>query len=244
LPDILYWRNPYTKRQGDLTQKLIECKKYCDFAPGGEKLLDRSAIVLAGGVSSRFGQDKGMLEIADKPLIKHVIDAVDPVVEETIVVTNSKDRVARYAGVLGEDVQFVIDWYESKGPLIGALTGFRSARGKYALLLPFDTPFVSREVVLLLFELCLNRSATIPRWPNEQIEPLHAVYQTKAALEASKIALSEGKLNVRAMIERMRAVRYVSTLVIQELDPGLRTFFNINTPLDLKKAMAMVKSAK
>jgi molybdopterin-guanine dinucleotide biosynthesis protein A len=128
--------------------------------------------------------------------------------------------------------------------LIGALTGFEFAHGKYALLLPFDTPFVSREVVSLLFELCLNKAAAIPRWPNEQIEPLHAVYEAKLALEAAKRAVSEGKLTMRAMIEKLRGVRYVSTLVIQQLDPDFRTFFNINTPLDLKKAIAMVKPGK
>jgi molybdopterin-guanine dinucleotide biosynthesis protein A len=206
--------------------------------------LDRSAIVLAGGFSSRFGQDKGILEIASKPLIKHVIDAVSPVVDETIVVTNSQDRIAKYAKVVATDVRFAIDSCESKGPLIGALTGFRFAHGKYALLLPFDTPFVSREVVSLLFELCLNKAAAIPRWPNEQIEPLHAVYQAKLALEAAKSAVSEGKLTMRAMIEKLRGVRYVSTLVIQQVDPDFKTFFNINTPLDLKKAMAMVKPGK
>jgi molybdopterin-guanine dinucleotide biosynthesis protein A len=206
--------------------------------------LDRSAIVLAGGSSSRFGQDKGVLELANKPLIKHVVDAVKPVVDEIIVVTSSQDRVMKYAKVVNADTRFAIDSCESKGPLVGALTGFGSAQGKYALLLPFDTPFVSRDVVLLLFELCLTKAAVIPRWPNGQIEPLHAVYRTKAALEAAKIAVGEGELNVRAMIEKLRGVRYVSTLVIQQLDPDFRTFFNINTPFDLKKAMAMVKHRK
>jgi molybdopterin-guanine dinucleotide biosynthesis protein A len=206
--------------------------------------LDRSAIVLAGGVSSRFGQDKGILEIANKPLIKYVIDAVNPVVDETIVVTNSQDRITEYSKVVATDVRFAIDLCESNGPLIGALTGFVSAHGKYALLLPFDTPFISREVVSLLFELCLGKAAAIPRWPNEQIEPLHAIYQTKLVLEAAKNAVSEGKLTMRAMIEKLRGVRYVSTLVIRQLDPDLKTFFNINTPLDLKRAMVMVKQGK
>jgi molybdopterin-guanine dinucleotide biosynthesis protein A len=138
-------------------------------------------------------------------------------------------------------VKFALDSHESKGPLIGALTGFEVANGEYALLLPFDTPFVSKEVVSLLFELCLNRTAAIPRWPNGQIEPLHAVYHTRTALKAAETAVAEGKLNMRAMIERMRGVRFVSTLVVQQLDPDLRTFFNINTPFDLKKAVAMVK---
>jgi molybdopterin-guanine dinucleotide biosynthesis protein A len=210
----------------------------------GEKTLDRSAIVLAGGFSSRFGQDKGVLELAHKPLINHIVDAVSPVVNEIIVVTSSQERVTQYAKVMSADVQFVIDVCESRSPLIGALTGFGAAQGEYSLLLPFDTPFVSKEVVSLLFELCLKKAAVIPRWPNCQIEPLHAVYQTKLALEAAKTAVAEGKLKVRAMIEKLRGVRYVSTMVIQQLDPELRSFFNINTPADLKKAIAMAELRK
>jgi molybdopterin-guanine dinucleotide biosynthesis protein A len=206
----------------------------------GEKIVDRSAIVLAGGFSSRFGQDKGVLELANKPLIKHVIDTVSPVVDETIIVTNSQERITKYAKFVVADVQFAVDVCESSGPLIGALTGFGSAHGKCSLLFPFDTPFVSGEVVSLLFELCQDKAAVIPRWPNGYIEPLHGVYQTKLALEAARSAVAEGKLNVRAMIEKLRGVRYVSTLVVQQLDPDLHTFFNINTPADLEKAMGLV----
>jgi molybdopterin-guanine dinucleotide biosynthesis protein A len=181
------------------------------------------------------------LELSHKPLIKHVVDAVKPLVDETIVVTNSQERAEKYAKIVGSDIKFAIDVDQGKGPLVGALTGFEVAQGSYALLLPVDVPFISRDVVDLLFELCHGRSAVIPRWPNEQIEPLHAVYRVQAALEAAKAAVGEGKLNVRAMIEGMRGVRYVSTLVIQELDPEFRTFFNVNTPLDLKRAEVMVK---
>lgn len=209
-----------------------------------EKQVSRSAIVLAGGFSSRFGQDKGILELANKPLIRHVVDAVSAVVDETVVVTNSQERVTKYAEVTRSDVKFAVDVCESQSPLIGALTGFGVAQGKYSLLLPFDTPFVSCEVVSLLFELCVNRAAVIPRWPTGNIEPLHAVYLTAQALEAAKSAVAEEKLNLRAMIEKLRGVRYVSTLVIQQLDPELRTFFNINTPADLEKAIAMVKPRK
>jgi len=210
----------------------------------GEKTVDRSAIVLAGGFSSRFGQDKGVLELANKPLIRHVVDAVGPVVDETIVVTNSEERVTKYARFLKIDVKFAVDVGELRSPVIGALTGFGAAQGAYSLLLPFDTPFASKEVVSLLFELCLNRAAVIPRWPNGHIEPLHAVYKTEPALEAAKAAVAEGKLKMRAMIEKLSGVRYVSTLVIQQLDPELRTFFNVNTPADLKNAVVMAKPGK
>ena len=206
--------------------------------------MDKSAIVLAGGSSSRFGEDKGVVKLAGKPLIGHVVDAVRRIVDETIVVTSSVDRVKKYEKLVPDCVKFVVDTRESKGPLIGALTGFGVASGVYALVVPFDTPFVSREIVSLLFELCVGRSAVIPRWPNGQIEPLHAVYQVKAATAAAEAAVAEGRLDMRGMIERLRGVRFVSTLAIQEFDPELKSFFNINTPLDLKNATVMIKPRK
>ena len=199
-----------------------------------------SAIVLAGGFSRRFGEDKGMVTLAGKPLISHVVDAIRGIVDETIVVTSSAERVAKYETIVPDSVKFVEDTWELNGPLIGALTGFGVASGKYALVLPFDTPFVSREVVSLLFELCIGRSAVIPRWPNGQIEPLHAVYQVQLAMAAAEAAVAEGRLDMRGMIERMRGVRFVSTIAIQEFDPELKAFFNINMPLDLKKAASMI----
>jgi molybdopterin-guanine dinucleotide biosynthesis protein A len=203
--------------------------------------MGKSAIILAGGVSSRFGQDKGLLPLANKPLIKHVLDAISTLVDEKMVVASSKVQAENYANVLGSDVNVLIDVDDAQSPLVGALTSFKEAHERYALLLSCDTPFVSRDVVSLLFEVCINRNAVIPRWPNGYIEPLQAVYCAKPAYEAAKNALSEGKLNMQSMIDRLCSVRYVSTLVLQQLDPELRTFFNINTPLDLKKAELMFK---
>jgi len=203
--------------------------------------LGKSAIILAGGFSSRFGQDKGLLQLADKPLIEYVLDAISTLVDEKMVVASSKVQAENYAKVLGSDVNVLIDVDDAQSPLVGALTGFKEAHGRYALLLSCDTPFVSNDVISLLFELCINRYAVIPRWPNGYIEPLQAVYCTKPAYEATKNALSKGKLNVQSMVDRLRSVRYVSTLVLQQLDPELRTFINVNTPLDLKKAELMFK---
>jgi molybdopterin-guanine dinucleotide biosynthesis protein A len=120
------------------------------------------------------------------------------------------------------------------------LTGFEEASGEFSLLLPCDTPLASRDILSLLLELCPGRNACVPRWPNGYVEPLQAAYRTEPALEASKIAFRAGKFNVQAMLDRLQCVRYVSTLVLKQLDPELRTFFNVNTPLDLKKAEQML----
>jgi len=203
--------------------------------------LDKSAIILAGGFSSRFGQDKGLLQLAEKPIIRHILDVVDTIVDESIIVVSSKSQAEKYSHVVDSRINVFIDEEDAHGPLMGALTGFKRACGRYSLLLPCDTPFLSKDALSLLLELCINRNAVIPRWPNGYIEPLQAVYRTKPACEAAKNALSEGRLNVRSMVDRLRGVRYVSTLALQELDPELRTFFNINTLMDLKRAELMLK---
>jgi molybdopterin-guanine dinucleotide biosynthesis protein A len=203
--------------------------------------MDRSAIVLAEDFSGRFGEDKGFLELEDKPLIRHVLDAVSSIVGEVILVTDSLERADKYAELLGSEVTPVVDKAEKKGYLTGVLAGFSRANGKYSLLLASDMPFVSSEVVELLFDLCYGKSAVIPRWPNQHTELLHAVYRTEVALEAARQAVTKGMLDMDAFAEAMHGVRYVSTLVVQELDPELKTLFRVNTPVDLKKAAIMTK---
>jgi molybdopterin-guanine dinucleotide biosynthesis protein A len=45
-------------------------------------------------------------------------------------------------------------------------------------------------------------------------------------------------------VDELRGVRYISTLVLRQLDPKLRTFFNVNTPLDLRRAEFMLRQLK
>jgi len=206
----------------------------------GIALLTSSAIILAGGLSSRFGQDKGLLQLAGKPLVTHVLNAVGNIVDEKIVVVSRKEHVEKYLKATGACASILVDRDNTHSPLAGALTGFEKARGEYSLLLPCDTPFASRDILSLLLELCPGRNACVPRWPNGYVEPLQAVYRTKSALQTSSVALCAGELKVQAMLDRLQCVRYVSTLVLQQLDPELRTFFNINTPLDLKRAEQML----
>lgn len=205
--------------------------------------MDRSAVILAGGSAKRFnGDDKGLFELEGKPLLNHVVDSVKGFVGEVVIVTNTQERADAYAKIVSTKAKFAIDKAPSNGPLVGALAGFEAAMGEYCLLLPFDSPFVSKEVVSLLFDLCVGKAAVVPRHTDQEIEPLHAVYNTKKALEAAEATLAEGEFDMRSMVERLRGVRYLSTLVIEQLDPQLKTFMNINTPLDLKKASALTKA--
>ena len=198
--------------------------------------MQRLAVILAGGFARRFGKDKGLVVLDGKPLILHVIERVSNIVDEIVVVVSSKDQKKKFDTLLEEKANIVIDKNDSQSPLVGAITGFESAEGEYSLLLPCDTPLVSTQIVQFLLDICTKKSAVIPRWPSGYIEPLQAAYHTKSALTAAETALEQGKMNMRSMIDNLRIVRYVSTMVLEQLEPKLLTFFNIKgNPITLSK---------
>ena len=203
--------------------------------------MDRSAVILGGGFSKRFGRNKGLVELAGKPLILHVVEKVASIADEVVVVASSAAQREGLRSLLPSGADVVIDKCEMQSPLVGAATGFETAQGKYSLLLPCDTPFISSSVLLLLLDLCINGSAAVPRWPNGYIEPFQAAYHTRSALAAAESALKERRLNMRSMILRMIRVRYISTELLRQIDSELLTFFNVNTQGDLKRAEGILK---
>ena len=71
--------------------------------------MERSAIVLAGGSSSRIGEDKGLVQLMNKPLVKHVLERTDNIVDEEIVVVHTKIQAEKFALVLGSCVTIAVD---------------------------------------------------------------------------------------------------------------------------------------
>jgi molybdopterin-guanine dinucleotide biosynthesis protein A len=203
--------------------------------------MKRAAIILAGGFSKRFGQDKGLVKLAGKPLVLHVLERINRTVDEVLVVVSSEQQRTLYSLLVPKENRIVIDCENTRSPLVGAITGFSNARAEYCLLLSCDAPFVSDKVADLLFEACMGVDAIIPRWPNDYIEPLQAVYRRSSAIEAARQALGQGEMRPLNMIRLLKKVRYLSTIVIQQINPRLTTFFNINTQMDLAKAEKMVK---
>lgn len=200
----------------------------------------KSAIILAGGLSKRFGQDKGLLLLGGKPLFLHVLEAASNVVDEVLVVVSSATQNEVYKS-MGTEARIVTDNRDIQTPLVGAFTGFANALGKYSILLPCDAPFVSRQVASLLLGLCANNDAVIPLWPNGYIEPLQAAYRTESAWAAANSALEDNKMDMRSLIAHLNTVRYVQTSTLKQIDPRLLTFYNVNTPKKLEKAELMLR---
>ncbi len=201
--------------------------------------LDRSAVILAGGFSEEFGEDKGLVKLGNKPLLNYVVDSVNEFVDEIIIVTNSNNREEAYKRIVSENVCFVVGDYDSI--LAAAIAGLDAAMGTFCALLPFDAPFISHDLLSLLFECSAGKSAVVPRTPDNEVEALLAVYNREKALEAAEKALANNETDVVALVSCLRGVRYISTLVVEQFDPDLRSFFTVNTKFDLKKAVVMLK---
>lgn len=206
--------------------------------------MTKALIILSGGLSQRFGQDKCLRNLVGKTLVTHVLDRVATVADEIVVVAGSTTQQSVLSKAVGQKARVIVDSYGNHSPLIGALTGLENVAADYALLLPCDAAFVSRDIVELLLELCEGKSAAIPRWPDGKIEPLQAAYNAKLAKEAAQTAYHQGKRDMIGMIGCLRNIRYISTLVLQQYDEKLATFFNINTVEDWKRAEAVLKRSK
>ncbi|MDR0461173.1 MAG: NTP transferase domain-containing protein [Nitrososphaerota archaeon] len=206
-------------------------------------MLDTSAVILANETSQVFSKDKATMILGNKALIRHVFDAVNPIVDEVILVTNTQEASDTYAKLLPKTVKFAIDNQQSTQSLLsGTIAGFEIAQGKYALLLPYDAPFFSREIAEFLLNLTIDKMAAVPRTPNNNVEPLCSAYQTKAVLEIAKQAILEDiTIDLHLLIEKLRGVRYISMSVIEQIDPEMKSLFYINTPVDFKRATIMLQ---
>jgi len=206
--------------------------------------LNQAVIILAGGLSRRFGQDKCLKGLAGKLLVAHVLDRIEDVADERLVVVGSEDQRDKLSLVLGSKAGIVVDKYEDHSPLLGALTGFETVKTEHALLLPCDAAFVSAEIASLLLDLCTGRGAVIPRWPDGKIEPLQAAYNVKSAAQAARAAVDEGKRDMLGMIAYLQRIRYISTVALQQYDEKLTTFFNVNTLEDWRRAELLLKKTR
>ena len=196
--------------------------------------------ILAGGKSSRLGKDKGLLEIHGKPMFLWVLETCKLYAKNILIVTSSNEQKRSYEECLEKfnirSAKVVVDEEsEVRCPLIGAKTAFENSESEYTFLLPCDNPLINGSVLQLLISMSENYDAVVPRWPNGYIEPLHSIYKTDKALVAAESSLASQRFDMRGMLEKLRKVLYISTLVIKNIDPDLYTFFNVNSVSDLRK---------
>jgi len=201
----------------------------------------RSAIILAGGKSTRMGEDKGLKKLDNRALVKHVIDRVSPLVDEVLLVLGSEEQKRAYSRQLGDSVRYVIDEYVEHASIIGAISGFKVAKGEYALLTGCDMPFISPKVVNLLFKKAEKHDGATFQWANGWIEPLLAVYHVKSASIIAEKLYSNKEMRLRMILYSLPDVNMIPMDELRKIDNDMLSFFDTDTGELYKKAEKLIK---
>jgi molybdopterin-guanine dinucleotide biosynthesis protein A len=177
------------------------------------------------------GRPKALLELGGRRIIERVLDAVAPVVDDVLIVTNTPELY----GFL--NLPMVADAWPEHGSLGGIFTGLAAASGEAAFTVACDMPFLHRDVARLVVARAGEGDVVIPR-VGDTLETLHAVY-AKTCLPHIETRLRAGRLKIVGFFEDVRVVEIGEHEVARHRAPQA-VFMNVNTPDELERAQALV----
>ncbi len=184
-----------------------------------------TAVILAGGKARRMdNQDKGLIMLADKPLIKYVIEKTKPQVSDILISANR--NIAEYRKfnylVLSDDLQGFL------GPLAGIATALQQCKTDYLLVLPCDCPFLPNNLASQMLEQIKTNDADLcMAYDGNRLQPLISLISRTLANRLIN-SITAGHLKVeRWMLEQKHCISNFT---------DSWAFMNINTFEDLKQA--------
>lgn len=178
-------------------------------------------VILAGGQSRRFGQDKATANLGQRSLIEHVLARAMPQVGAIAV--SGRDY--------GLGVPVIADMMPGEGPLGGILSSLAWARGKgFGAIATFscDAPFFPPDLVAKLAKPLLCGAACCYVRSKSGRHPVFAIWPVSVTAELG--ALYED--GVRALKSSQDRLNGVAVVFPEGPAPGGDMFFNINRQTD------------
>ncbi|NCC50755.1 MAG: molybdenum cofactor guanylyltransferase [Spartobacteria bacterium] len=141
-----------------------------------------SAVILAGGQSSRMGRDKAFLRMEGETLLQRQLRTAAEAGAAQLLISGRAD--ADYSGY---NAEVLYDEAPSCGPLGGIISGFRAARHALILVLAVDMPCVTSVFLRKLLSRCSENGGIAPAHLDGMIEPLAAFYPRALCAEALRL---------------------------------------------------------
>ncbi|MEN6620195.1 MAG: molybdenum cofactor guanylyltransferase [Smithella sp.] len=179
---------------------------------------DATAIILAGGKSSRMGRDKSLLTTDNIPLIKKIASQLDGYFKEIIIGAND---VEKYRFL---QLPVVPDLVEGKGPLMGIYSTLLSSKHEINFVIACDIPDLDMNYITELIRQAKDYQVVIPAWSDGRLEPLFAVYK-KSILSNIKELIDADQRKIRLLFESVD-VKYMP------LPDEAKWYRNLNTMED------------
>lgn len=103
-----------------------------------------TAVILAGGKSSRMGTDKALLPLGEKTILEHIVELTSPFFDEVFVIVETKTKVEN---LQLNGAQIREDLIKNKGPLGGIYTGLSHSNTRANCVFTCDMPFVDSILI-------------------------------------------------------------------------------------------------
>ena len=106
------------------------------------------AVILAGGKSKRFGEDKNLAKLGSISLIEHTIYKIREKFKKILIIANNDLKIEKF-----KEIEIISDYIKGNlGPLVGVLTAMKWAKKskknyKWIATFPSDTPFFDTSII-------------------------------------------------------------------------------------------------
>ncbi len=193
-------------------------------------------MIIAGGLSSRMGQDKSSLPLGALSMIERIIERLKPQVSHIAVNTNAVPPL-----LLPEGIPAFPDSVAGRlGPLAGVLSALRQTGSTHpesqaVITVPTDTPFFPKDLVSRLAAARTRPDQIAIAHTNGTMHPIFGLWPVSIADDLEGFLLSDDKRRVRSFILRHPMVS-VDFPVIETSAGPFDSFYNINTPADHAEA--------
>ncbi len=194
-----------------------------------------TGVILAGGQNKRFeGRNKAILRIGGRRIVDRLMDVYARIFDQVILVTNDP------AAYMDLDALIVSDHFEVRSSLNGLHAGLFAAAHDYAFFCACDTPFAKDALIERILDGVDSKADLIVPSTQAGYEPMFAVYR-KTCLPAMEWQLGRDLLKIQGLFRKVR-VKTVSEAELRAADAELISFFNVNTPDDLREAEQRLRS--
>ena len=191
-----------------------------------------TGLVLAGGLGRRMGgEDKGLLPLAGRPMVAHVLGRLRPQVGTLLV--NANRNLERYAAfgypVLADAIGGHL------GPLAGVLTALRLCTTEFLVTAPCDAPLVAPDLVARLHAACTGTGADLAvASDGERRQPVFLLARASLALSLEAY-IADGGRKVHGWLEQLPVAE-------ADFSDQPDTFVNVNDPGERQRVEAMLVS--
>lgn len=195
--------------------------------------MQRGAIILCGGQSSRMGVDKALLPFGDETMLQRVVRIVGTQVtsKHTVVVASSQQELPELPTLVCRDDE------EYRGPLAAMARGLAALPNdvEAVFITGCDAPLLLPEVIDFLFAELGSADAVVPH-DAEHLHPLCAVYSVGVQERIEK-QISQGQHSLYQFIKQLDA-NLIDTDILRPIDPELLSLRNLNSHDDYLSALA------